>query len=91
MEKELKSCSGILLRADLTGHGHPTLFGRNRLIGWIGYALLGHYNILELWSEFGLIMAFRIATISSEGFTDEIQEGVESGMIPGAELSTLVI
>ena len=41
MEKELTSCMGVLLRADLTGQGHPTLFGRNRLIGWIGYALLG--------------------------------------------------
>ena len=41
MEKELKSCTGILLRADLTGHGHSTLFGRNWLIGWIGSALLG--------------------------------------------------
>ena len=26
MEKELKSCTGILLRADLTGHSHPSLF-----------------------------------------------------------------
>ena len=31
MEKELKSCTGVLLRADLTGHGHPTLYGRNWL------------------------------------------------------------
>ena len=38
MEKRLKSCTGILLRADLTGHGHATLFGRLWLIG---YALLG--------------------------------------------------
>ena len=28
MEKELISCTGVLLRADLTGHGHSTLFGR---------------------------------------------------------------
>ena len=42
MEKELKSCTGVLLRADLTGRGHPTLFGRNWLIGRIGHALLGH-------------------------------------------------
>ena len=39
MEKELKSCTGVLLRADLTGHSHPTLFGRNWLICWIGHAL----------------------------------------------------
>ena len=26
--KRLKSCTGVLLRADLTGHGHPTLFGQ---------------------------------------------------------------
>ena len=31
MEKELKSCTSVLLRADLTGHSHPTLFGRNWL------------------------------------------------------------
>ena len=31
MEKELKSCTGVLLRADLTGHGHPTCFGRKGL------------------------------------------------------------
>ena len=29
----LKSCTGVLLRAVLTGHGHPTLFSRNWLIG----------------------------------------------------------
>ena len=28
MEKELKSCTGVLLGADLTGHSHSTLFGR---------------------------------------------------------------
>ena len=28
LEKELKSGTGGLLRADLTGHGHFTLFGR---------------------------------------------------------------
>ena len=27
MKKELKSCTGVLLIADLTGHGHPTCFG----------------------------------------------------------------
>ena len=37
MEKRLKSCTGILLRADLTWHSHPTLFGRIWLIGWIGF------------------------------------------------------
>jgi hypothetical protein len=40
MEKELKFCTGVLLRADLTMHSHPTLFGRNWPIGWIGHALL---------------------------------------------------
>ena len=28
MEKELKSCRGVLLRADLKGHGYPILFRR---------------------------------------------------------------
>ena len=31
MEKELKSCTGVLLRANLTGHGYPTCFGRKGL------------------------------------------------------------
>ena len=34
MENQLNSCMGVLLRADLTGHGHST-------IGWIGNALIG--------------------------------------------------
>ena len=38
MEKELKSCTGVLLRADLTGHGHSSPFCQN---GWDGRALLG--------------------------------------------------
>ena len=38
MKKELKSCKGVLLRADLTGHGHRTLFDRK---GLDGHALLG--------------------------------------------------
>ena len=63
MEKVLKSCTGVLLRADITGH--PTLFGRNRLIGWIGYALLGQASkghpctILILFS----IMSYYIISI----------------------------
>ena len=38
MENELKSCTGVLLRADLTGHGHSSPFCQNR---WDGRALLG--------------------------------------------------
>ena len=38
MKKELKSCTGVLLKADLTGHGHTTCFGRK---GLDGHALLG--------------------------------------------------
>ena len=38
MGKEFKSCTGVLLRADLIGHGHPTRFGRK---GLNGHALLG--------------------------------------------------
>ena len=30
MYKELKSCTGVLLRADLTGHGHSSPFCQNR-------------------------------------------------------------
>jgi hypothetical protein len=38
MEKELKSYTIVLLRADLTGPGHPTHFDRK---GLDGLALLG--------------------------------------------------
>ena len=38
MEKELKFCTGVLLRADLTGHSHPNLFWQ---MGLDGRALLG--------------------------------------------------
>ena len=32
MEKELKSCTGVLFRADLRGQGHGTLVDSPRLI-----------------------------------------------------------
>ena len=38
MDKGLKSCMGVLLRAHLTGHSRATLFGRK---GIDGHALLG--------------------------------------------------
>jgi hypothetical protein len=38
MEKELKSCMGVLLRADLTGHGHPSPSAKR--VGW-PYPVLG--------------------------------------------------
>jgi hypothetical protein len=43
MEKELKSCMGVLLSADLTGHGHPN----SKPIcqkGWDGRPLLGQLS-----------------------------------------------
>ena len=44
MYKELKSCTGVLLRANLTRHGHPTCFGRKGLDGraLLGQPLKGH-------------------------------------------------
>ena len=39
MEKELKSCTGVLLRADLTRHGHPSPFSQK---GWDGQPSKGH-------------------------------------------------
>ena len=39
MEKELKSCTGVLLRAYLTGYGHPSAFcqkrGDDRALGFV--------------------------------------------------------
>jgi hypothetical protein len=37
MEKELNSCTGVLLRAHITGHGHSTLFGTYQKIGNLFY------------------------------------------------------
>ena len=34
MYKESKSCTGVLLRANLIRHGHPTCFGRKGWLGW---------------------------------------------------------
>ena len=42
MEKELKSCTGVLLSADLTGHGNPSPFCQK---WWDGRALLGQPEI----------------------------------------------
>ena len=55
MEKELKSCTGLI--ADLKGrHGHPTLFGRNWLIGWIGvYSIRYFVGISKLNLNFDLV------------------------------------
>ena len=66
----MKSCTGVLLRADLTGQGHPTLFGRNWLIGWIGYTLkrtpvqdstllVSHIKKLETYFALFIFLDFR--------------------------------
>ena len=41
MEKELTSCTGVLLRADLTGHGQFSQLADICQKGWDGHALLG--------------------------------------------------
>ena len=53
MEKELKFCMGVLLRADPTGNGHPTRFDRKGLDGraLLGQPSQGHlYRILIIFS-----------------------------------------
>ena len=51
MEKELKSYTGILLRADLTGHGHPPppLFWQMVLDG---HVLLKRFGALKNEAHF---------------------------------------
>ena len=49
MEKELKSCTGILLRADLTGHNHPIYFGRFNLITFTKSLLTSPSNVLPYY------------------------------------------
>ena len=46
MGKELKSCMGVLLRADLTGHHHATQIGSK---GLDGRALLGQPSKGQLY------------------------------------------
>ena len=46
MEKELKSCTGVPLRADPTGLSHPSPVCQN---GWVGRALLGQPSKGHLW------------------------------------------
>ena len=41
MEKELKSCTGVLLKADLTGRGQFSQSADVCQKGWDGSALLG--------------------------------------------------
>ena len=45
MGKWLKSCTCVLLRADLTGHGHPTLFGR---WAWMAWTLMQEFNSFSI-------------------------------------------
>ena len=44
MEKESKSCTGVLLRADLTGHGQFSQLADFCQKGWDGCALLGQLS-----------------------------------------------
>ena len=60
MEKELKSCTGIFLRADIIGHGHHTLFGRNRLFSYCSITLLvSHIKKLETYCALFIFLEFR--------------------------------
>ena len=59
MEKELKSCTGVRLRADLTGHGHPSPFCQNE---WDGRALLGQPSILQDFNSFSIMFYSIIST-----------------------------
>ena len=68
MEKELKSCTGVLLRADLTGHGQIIRFLPKR-VGWPcpvrsafkrtpvqdfnSYSILFFYNISTKYQKIG--------------------------------------
>ena len=58
MEKESKSCTGVLLRAELTGHSHPTCFGRK---GFDGRAMLGQPSKGHLRRIFSLLPKFPTA------------------------------
>ena len=49
MEKELKSSTGVLLRADLTGHGQFSQSANFCQKGWDGRALLGQPSKGRPW------------------------------------------
>ena len=59
MEKELKSCTGVLLRADLTGHSHSSPFCQN---GWDGHALLGQPSPVQDFNHFPIMFYCIIST-----------------------------
>ena len=66
MEKELKSSTGVLLRADLAGYGHPTLFGRKGLDGdaLLGQPSKGHPH--RNFNSFSIMFYHIISTTSQQ-------------------------
>ena len=62
MEKELKSCKSVLLRPDLTGHGHHTVLGRN----WLNWQqLVGSTlktTLLQDFNSFSIVFYYIIST-----------------------------
>ena len=60
MEKESKSCTGVLLRADLTDHGHLTLFGRSKPICPVRSALIRKH--VEDFDSFSIMFYYLIGT-----------------------------
>jgi hypothetical protein len=48
MEKELKSCMGVLLRDDLTRHGHPIRLGRKGLDGYFALFIFLNFRLVCL-------------------------------------------
>ena len=59
MERELKSCTSVPLRADLTGHGQLTRFGRK---GWDGHALLRYFTAGLIYVDFAYVSALKRTT-----------------------------
>ena len=57
MEKELKSCMDILLRADITGRGHPSPLCQNR---WDGRAI--KRTPMQDFESFPIMFYFIIST-----------------------------
>ena len=62
MEKELKSCTGVLLRADLTGHGQFSQSANFCQKGWEGRVLLGQPSKGRPWRISIIFLRYIIST-----------------------------
>ena len=62
MEKELKSSTGVLLRADLTGHGQFSQSANFCQEGWDGMAMPCYVSPQKDFNSFSIMLCYIIST-----------------------------